>query len=43
MGVESSGLNLLYSSCLYEEVVREGDMVLLENCRLIGKTEVIML
>ncbi len=29
--------------CLYEGEVREGDMVFLENCRMNGKREMIML
>ncbi len=30
-------------ACLYEGVVREGDMVFLENCRMNGKREMIVL
>ncbi len=33
----------LTDTCLYEGVVMEGDMVFLENCRMIGKREMIML
>jgi len=33
----------LTDTCLYEGVVRGGDMVFLENCRMIGKRETIML
>ena len=33
----------LTATCFYEGVVREGDMVFLENCRMNGKREMIML
>ncbi len=33
----------LIDACLYEGVVKEGDMVFLENCRMNGKREIIML
>ncbi len=32
----------LTDTCLYEGMVREGDMVFLENCRMNGKREMIM-
>ncbi len=33
----------LTDTCLYEGVVREGDMVFLKNCQMNGKREMIML
>jgi|BioPla2DNA2_1021312.scaffolds.fasta_scaffold105697_2 hypothetical protein len=33
----------LTDTCLYEGVVKEGDMEFLENCRMNGKREMIML